>query len=386
VRARVRLRIALVRAGFALGRLLGRPRRRVVLATTHAPAINGNLACLRDDLARRHPSVPVSIVAYRPARTFRSRLVAAVQSLRAGFYLATAQVFIIDDYFMPMYTVRPREGTTYLQVWHASGAFKRFGYSVLDKSFGLSEESVARMPIHTNYDVCLVSSMRFAPAYAEAFRQPIEKFTARTGIPRTDVLFDAERTARVSAELRERYGLTGGRRVVLYAPTFRGDSVMKARAPEGLDLQRLHELVGDDVKILLRLHPFVRDAQPIAPALRDFVADASDYPDIHDLMLVSDVLVTDYSSSMYEFSLLGRPMAFFAPDHEEYENERGFFFDFKTGVPGPVFETTDELAAWLAAGEFDLERVARFRDESFEVADGRATERFVDEIVLPALR
>jgi CDP-ribitol ribitolphosphotransferase len=386
VRGRVRLRIALVRAGFALGRVLGRPRRRVVFATTHAPAISGNLACLREDLARRHPTVPVSVVAYRPTRSLRSRVTAAFESLRAGFFLASAQVFVIDDYFMPMYAITPREGTLYLQVWHASGAFKKFGYSVLDKSFGQTEESVARMPIHTNYDLCLVSSMRFAPAYAEAFRQPLERFTARTGIPRTDVLFDADRTARVSAELRERYGLDDGRRVVLYAPTFRGDSVMKARAPEGLDLGLLHERLGSDVKILLRLHPFVRDALPIPPELRDFVVDGSDYPDIHDLMLVSDVLVTDYSSSIYEFSLLGKPIAFFAPDHAAYEDERGFYFDFRTGVPGPIFETTAELAAWLAAAEYDLERVRRFRDESFEVADGRATERYVDEIILPALR
>jgi len=79
-------------------------------------------------------------------------------------------------------------------------------------------------------------------------------------------------------------------------------------------------------------------------------------------------------------------MAFYAPDYAEYDGERGFYFDFKTGVPGPVFETTEALAAWLRAGEFDLERVARFRADSFEVADGHATERFVDEIVIPALR
>jgi CDP-ribitol ribitolphosphotransferase len=79
-------------------------------------------------------------------------------------------------------------------------------------------------------------------------------------------------------------------------------------------------------------------------------------------------------------------MAFLAPDHADYENERGFYFDFRSGVPGPVFETAEALAGWLRAGEFDPERIARFRAESFDVADGRATERFVDEVVLPALR
>ena len=102
-------------------------------------------------------------------------------------------------------------------------------------------------------------------------------------------------------------------------------------------------------------------------------------------MLVSDVLVTDYSSAIYEFSLLGRPMAFFAPDYEAYERERGFYFDYRTGVPGPIFETTDELAALSPRREFDLERVDRFRAASFDVADGRSTRRVTDELIVPSL-
>jgi CDP-glycerol glycerophosphotransferase (TagB/SpsB family) len=97
------------------------------------------------------------------------------------------------------------------------------------------------------------------------------------------------------------------------------------------------------------------------------------------------VLVTDYSSSIYEFSLLERPIAFLAPDHEAYERQRGFFLDYRTEGPGPVFETTAQLADYLQAGQFDLERVRRFREKWFEVADGRASQRFVDELVLPAL-
>jgi CDP-ribitol ribitolphosphotransferase len=107
---------------------------------------------------------------------------------------------------------------------------------------------------------------------------------------------------------------------------------------------------------------------------------------MNELMLVSDVLVTDYSSAIYEYALLERPIAFFAPDHASYEHERGFYLDFPDDLPGPVFETTEALAAYLRAGQFDLERVRRFREASFDVADGRSTARFVDEVVLPALR
>lgn len=382
--ARLVVRITLVRLGFLLGRLLGRPGRRVVLATSHAAAISGNLEEIRAEMARRSPPIPTTVIAFEPRTSLRGLAVAALASFRSGFQLAAARLVVVDDYFLPMYAIRKRPGTTYVQAWHASGAFKRFGYSILDRSFGASEEGVTKFPIHTNYDRCLVSAMRFAPFYAEAFRQPLERFDASIGIPRTDGLF-GERRAAAEQRVRAAYPI-GDRRVILYAPTFRGDTIVAARQPEDLDLVLLRRDLGPDHVVLLRQHPFVRRTRRLDPGLADFVIDVSEHPDIHELMVVSDVLVTDYSSAIYEFSLLGRPMAFFAPDRATYEGERGFYFDYATGVPGPVFDTTADLAAWLREGDFDLDRVARFRDESFDVADGHATERFVDRVVLPALR
>ena len=111
----------------------------------------------------------------------------------------------------------------------------------------------------------------------------------------------------------------------------------------------------------------------------------SDYPDINELMLVSDVLVTDYSSAIYEFSLLEKPMVFFAPDYEAYERERGFYFDYRTGVPGPIFEDTEGLAQYLRAGVFDTDRVRRFREASFSIADGGSATRVTDRLIVPSL-
>jgi len=379
------LRIYSVRIAYAIASLLPQ-RRRVVLATSHANRISGNLAFIREELNRRDPPIPFGVLAFRQpkARTHRWRV--AVQGMKAGYHIARSRVFIVDDYFFPLYVIKPRKGSTIVQTWHASGAFKKIGWSVLDKTFGADDELVDRVAIHSNYDVCLMASKSAAVHYAEAFHQPLERFRTDIGIPRTDILFGDEKIAGIKATLRAKYGLPEGKRVVLYAPTFRGTSVHRATSPKNLDLVELHRMIGEDHVVLLRLHPFVRESAPIPPGLEGFAIDVSDHPDINGLMHVSDVLVTDYSSAIFEFSLLGRPMAFYAPDHDDYDMERGFYFDFRTGVPGPIFETTAELGAWLRAGEFDLERVERFRDESFEVADGHATQRFVDEIVLPALR
>jgi CDP-ribitol ribitolphosphotransferase len=383
-RAVINLRIVIVRLAFRLARRLP-IRQHVVLATAHGERISGNLAFIRDELARRDPAVPLVIVAHRPGKGVLGRVVGLLHGLQAGYHLATARVTVVDDYFFPMYVIEPRPGTTFVQVWHASGAFKKFGYSVLEKSFGADEAYVSMVKIHINYDVCLVSSMNVAPFYAEAFDQPLDRFTSRTGIPRTDVLFGDTALERAAA-VRSRYGLSDDRTVILYAPTFRGESVTSATYDDYLDLELMARMLAADHVVLMRLHPFVRSALRIPEELAGFAFDVSDHPDINELMLVSDLLVTDYSSAIYEFSLLGRPICFLAPDHQAYEGERGFYFDYMSGVPGPVFETTEGLARYIQARRFDTVRVAAFREANFDVADGHASERFVDQILLPALR
>jgi CDP-glycerol glycerophosphotransferase (TagB/SpsB family) len=384
-RLAIRIGIAAVRLGFLLGRL--RPvRDHVVLATLRGDSLHGNLWYLHRELRRRRPPVPVRILAYRTRAGALGRIVGAWHAFRAGYHLATARVFVIDDWFFPMYVITPRPATIRIQTWHAAGAFKRIGYSVLDKTFGSDEETVSLVRIHANYTLCVMPSETAIGHYMEAFRQPRERFTAALGVPRTDLFFDAAHRERASRAIRERYGLAAGRQVVLYAPTFRGDRVTDARYDDYLDLATMRDILGPGWQVLLRLHPFVRRRASITADLGDFVVDVSDWPDMNELMFVSDILVTDYSSAIFEFALLERPMAFLAPDHAAYELERGFYFDYRTGVPGPVFAETRGLAEWIRAGDYDLERVRRFGRESFEVADGHASERLVDRVILPSLR
>ncbi|MEX1171040.1 MAG: CDP-glycerol glycerophosphotransferase family protein [Chloroflexota bacterium] len=385
-----RLRTWGVRIGFQVGRR--RPlRRQVVLATSHDASLRGNLAILREGLATMAPDVPVLAHVLAAgggsAGRWSGRWRAIVHAVRAGYLLATSRVFMVDDYYFPVYAIQPRLGTTIIQAWHACGAFKQFGYSVRDKSFGADEGLLRDVRIHANYDVCLVSSRHVAPAYAEAFDQPPERFRSDLGIPRTDVLFGEERVAAIVRDVRRRYAIPTDKRVVLYAPTFRGDSIRAARADGLPDWTTLRDGLAADHVLLVRLHPFVRAALVIDRELDGFVTDVSDHPDINELLHVTDVLVTDYSSVIFEFALLGRPMVFFAPDLDAYERERGFYLDYRKDLPGPVTQTTAELVAALRDidPEVDRARVAAFAGRSFDIADGRATERVITQLILPAL-
>ena len=387
---RTAVRVLAARVGAALARL--RPiQERVYIVANRDGELRGNLA----EIERTLRALPAPPTILREVESEGERsggvpilnlFIAVLRIVKRSYRVATSRVVIVDDYFFPIYPVKKRSGVTIIQVWHACGAFKRFGRATLDSEWGADEIFLKWVPIHANYDLTLVSSASIAQIYADAFGQPVEQITAAFGIPRTDALASSPRRDATEREVRTRLGLTDSRPTILYAPTFRGADLKGADAPELLDIAALYRALGGQYRLILRLHPFVKSAMRIPEEARDFVVDASREPDVNEVMLAADILVTDYSSIIFEYALLNRPMAFLAPDLAAYERERGFFFDYRSGVPGPVVETTEQLITWISAKAFDLPRVAKFAAESFDVMDGHATERLVEQVVLPALR
>jgi CDP-glycerol glycerophosphotransferase (TagB/SpsB family) len=383
------VRVLAARAGAATARL--RPiQERVYIAANRDGELRGNLEEIHRAL-QSHAPVPRILVDVEATLERRgipliSLVAGAFRIALRSYRVASSRLVIVDDYFFPIYPVKKRPGVTIVQVWHACGAFKRFGRATLEAEWGADEIFLKWVPIHSNYDLTLVSSASIAPIYAEAFGQPVEMISAAFGIPRTDALLPSSRRDADERTVRERLGLRDGRTTILYAPTFRGADLKGAAAPELLDIAALHRALGSEYRLILRLHPFVKSAMRIPPEVGDFVVDASAEPDANEVMLAGDILVSDYSSIIFEYALLNRPMAFLAPDLAAYERERGFFFDYRSGVPGPVLEETGQLARWILAKQFDLQRVRAFAAASFDVMDGRATERFVCDVALPALR
>ena len=383
------VRVLAARAGAAAARL--RPiQERVYIAANRDGELRGNLAEINRALQSHAPAlrilVDVQATLERRWIPLISLVAAVFRIALCSYRVASSRLVIVDDYFFPIYPVKKRPGVTIVQVWHACGAFKRFGRATLEAEWGADQTFLEWVPIHSNYDLTLVSSASIAPIYAEAFGQPVETISAAFGIPRTDALLPSPRRDAEERAVRERLGLRDGRTTILYAPTFRGADLKGAAAPELLDIAALYRALGSEYRLILRLHPFVKSAMRIPPEVGDFVVDASAEPDVNEVMLAGDILVSDYSSIIFEYALLNRPMAFLAPDLAAYERERGFFFDYRTGVPGPVMEETEQLARWIQAKQFDLQRVRAFAAASFDVMDGRATERFVSGVALPALR
>ena len=309
-------------------------------------------------------------------------------------YHARAKYWI-SNVIIPIHLI-PREGQVYVQAWHGT-PLKRLGCDIREGSSDnvlfSADEIHARYVREGERLTYLLSPSAFASEkLGSAFAFPaLGKTSAiiEEGYPRNDVLatFTPEGVAAVKARL----GVPEGKKVILYAPTFRDNQHSSAtgyRLELGLDFERLRADIGDDYVVLFRAHYLVARTFDFA-AHEGFVYDVSDVDDINDLYIASDVLITDYSSVFFDFANLKRPIVFFMFDLEDYaENLRGIYLD-TAELPGPIAHDYDELLSAIGASDSPspelCERYNAFSERFNYLDDGHASERVIERIFGSAL-
>lgn len=307
-----------------------------------------------------------------------------VKRLSPGYFwhLGRSRYWVNNQNF-PHYVRRRRSGV-YIQTWHGT-PLKRMLHD-LDEVIGRDEGYVDRVDRAVGQWTSLLSPSPYATqAFRSAFHYGGD--VVELGYPRNDVLCQQD-TGTLVEQVRQRLQLPEGKRVILYAPTFRDDS----RGRRGFsfelpfDLERFGQELGDDTILLLRMHVLIAERLEIPEHLAHRVVDVSRYPEIQELFLVSDVLVTDYSSVFFDYALLRRPMVFHAHDLETYRDElRGFYLDYASEVPGPVTTTDDELFDALrnsrVVGPAERSRIDAFVSRFAPDDDGHASARVVDSLL-----
>lgn len=302
-------------------------------------------------------------------------------SLEAWEVLARARYYVVND-SVPM-TFRRRPGQTVVQTWHGT-PLKQIGYD-FTHDYYTSPEVLEGLAHDSAQWTLLASPSSYAtPILKRALGYDGE--VVESGSPRTDALVrpDAERIA----EVRRRLGLPEGKKVVLYLPTWRenredwsGGYKLDLR----IDLAAARRELGEDHVLLVRGHHLVKEQ--LRDGVRDgFVVDVSRWPDTTDLLLVADVLISDYSSALFDFALTDKPILLFTYDLEHYRDTlRGFTFDLEEKAPGPLLKDSAALIeavrdADAVAARFAGARKA-FRAEFCDLDDGRAAERVVDRML-----
>lgn len=279
----------------------------------------------------------------------------------------TSKIVYIDDYYHLISYVKKKKGTTLIQLWHACGAFKTFGFSRFHKASNLQLYSAN----HRQYDYAIVSSDKVTDFYAEAFGINRDKVKA-LGSPRCDILTDMTYRENIKEDFYRNYPNLIGKKLLLFAPTFRGGGNGNCYYPKDkFNVDKVLDILGDEWAIIIKLHPYLTEKFACSEKNRDRMVDCSDR-DINDILSVTDFLVTDYSSVIFEASIFEIPMAFYTFDLEEFIETRDFYYDFKSFVPGPIVFTDDELAELIKSGGGNLKAVREFKRHAFGASLGNA--------------
>ena len=285
--------------------------------------------------------------------------------------LATSKYILVDDYEPCVYTLDLRENQHLIQVWHAMGAFKKFGYA--------RETAVKNSLTHKNYTEAICSSPEIASLYAESFGISEDKVKP-VGTPRTDMFFDGEYVNSVKERILSDYPEISGKKVALFAPTFRGNSVNDGFYPESfINLPALSEELGSEWIIALKLHPFIKNRLSFNGCKN--IIDMSGEREINDILFITDVLITDYSSVIFENAVIGNGAVLYAPDLEEYTKERGFYFDYTDYACGEIVTDEKDLGAAILSANADDEKMKEFKRRFVSLCDGNSSKRFVDTVL-----
>ena len=282
----------------------------------------------------------------------------------AYFYLLTSRVIVTDDYVRYMSAVKLRKGQSLIQIWHACGAFKKIGLDAPSTRSEAEEKS-----LHSQYTAAVVTSEKCRKFYAGAFGIS-EDVCLPLGLPRTDKLFSEKEKMREN--ILKKHPEFEGKRIYLYCPTFRENNGERVVYDPKIDWSSLSEALKEDELFVIRRHPVM-----------DYRLTDKDYSNIIDLTAEStleltaacDVIITDYSSVIYDACLLSVPPVFYCPDYKDYE--RGFYLEFPEDLPGEFVTESDKLLETVRNTKENppADKIEKFIGEQMEACDGKSAER-----------
>ena len=359
---------------------------RILLMSDQSEEMGSNMVALKNALIREGLNPKEAL------RAITTKHYSILHWMKTLKKIAWADYIFLDDHSQTTDWLTIK-GAVITQLWHAGAGFKSTGYS----RFGMPA-SPAPKSGHRQYTYGIAGSKKIRHFFSEVWGIN-DEMVLPTGMPRLDEYLDENYIEETANRLLNRYQILckpGSSstspdawkdrkkdNIILFAPTYRGENKKHAFYPyDKLDLDRLYKLCEEtDSVIIFKMHPFVEKQVPIPEEYKDRMLDLVKYPNINDLFYITDLLITDYSSNIYEFSLMRKPILFYAFDIDEYTKTRGFHRDYRTNVPGKIVETFDDMIQAIEKKDFEYEKVEEYIDNNFEFTDTHACDRIIDWII-----
>ena len=350
-------------------------RNSAFLIMTHDSGPEGNVAMVSSYMEEQYHTTSVRLTRKDTEFSGKGKIKKAIRFFMIkAWHMARAEYIFMDNAFLPMAYLRVRKETRVVQLWHGTGTIKKFGQ---DANTGKLYEQEKRG--NENIDYLIVNSEATRKLYAGCFSVPLEKVKI-LGLPRTDLLFSENELEKRRESFYCQYPDLRDKKLVLYAPTFRDQEVNDPKVH--LDVEKMARELPDDYCLGLRLHPFVASRFHLEHDCKGKVVNFSSYDNLNTLLMATDILISDYSSIIFEYCVFGRPMIFYAYDLDEFSDHgRGFYRNYKEYVPGPVVETTDGILEVIRNEDYRLDRLQAFYEESYQYMDGKSSMRVAEFVM-----
>ena len=314
--------------------------------------------------------------------------VKSVKYMSLGFLKATAtSKYWFFNCKMPAFLYK-KNNQIYLQTWHGT-PLKRLGHDIIvDKEQKISRSGLSQDKRNAAYDAdarkydYMISPNAFSTGcFESAFGVERDKLI-ETGYPRNDYLTNV--TAPEIVDIKKRYDVPEGKKVIFYAPTFRDNAYNTAGYTFKLevDFKKWKEVLGDEYVVLFKPHYLIVTDFKEDSDTKDFVKFIDANADINELYVISDMLITDYSSVFFDYAILNRPVYFYMYDIDEYEGMlRGFYLNVYEDLPGKIYKDEESMLKAIKRGEFDADAMELFRERFTYLEDGKATKRVLDIVL-----
>ena len=358
-------------------------KKKILLIMTHDDSEDGNVGSTYRYFQKQDPHLIFKEVTrqnytFKRDKTIFKNLI--YMFIVVPYHMATSKIIFMDNVFLPFSAVKIKKDTNLVQLWHGTGAIKRFGLDC-------EEGWVKKLAVDTNKNTThfIVGSLWMKDIYKTAFGAEDNKIFD-IGCPRTDLFFDKTILQEKKEKFFSSHPELSGKKIILYAPTFRDDEYNTNEVKIHLDIDKLMSNLDDDYVLGLRLHPRLADRVNLNEYIKGHhqnkVFDFSHYDRLNTLLICCDTLITDYSSIIYEYALLKKPMIFYSYDLTKFEGSgRGFYEDYETTVPGPVVFKTEQIADLINDYPADKYNMDKFTGIYLESCDGNSRKRLYNLLI-----
>jgi len=339
-------------------------KNKILFISYFESKLTGNFKLISKELEKSDKDYEMVFMIRKFKNTLWSKFKYLFSFAVQTYHINTSAVVLLDGNNFPVSNIKKKDETKVIQIWHACGGIKKFGC-----------DTSRRFPIK-NYGYVYVAGEAFKESFSSAFDISKERIIS-LGVAKTDILYDKDKMEGYKKEMYRRYPVLEGKKVVLYAPTFRGDGAFELKYVN-LDMAYLSRKLGEEYAIIYKMHPFLEKIN-LDKNGSDNIINANKV-DIYKLFSVTDVLISDYSAIIFDYSILEKPIILYAPDLEEYERDRGFYYDYKELAPGPICRKEKEIINTILTERYDLQKVRNMKHKFFDYHDGKSANRVAKHI------